>query len=102
MYRVRGWRFSWADESWHTTTDRHGYFFICEQHHASLDHEHTWLSFSCTARHDDCARPIEVRGELLTAPRSAQHIVISDIDDTVVHTGVANKLKMPWKLYFTN
>jgi phosphatidate phosphatase APP1 len=31
-------------------------------------------------------------------PRSYRFVVISDIDDTVMYTGVANKIKMPWRL----
>ena len=37
-----------------------------------------------------------------TAPAGARHLSISDIDDTIVPTGVANKPKMPWRLYFAN
>jgi phosphatidate phosphatase APP1 len=35
------------------------------------------------------------------APSTAAFGVISDIDDTVVYTGVANKLKMLWRLFFS-
>ena len=33
------------------------------------------------------------------APSSSRRVVVSDIDDTIVHTGVANKLKMLWELF---
>ena len=36
----------------------------------------------------------EAFGEVLVAPASARFMVISDIDDTVVATGVANKIRM--------
>jgi phosphatidate phosphatase APP1 len=32
-------------------------------------------------------------------PASCRYVVISDIDDTVMHTGVANKLRMLWRLF---
>jgi phosphatidate phosphatase APP1 len=32
-------------------------------------------------------------------PSSARYVVISDIDDTVMYTGVANKAKMLWRLF---
>jgi len=90
-----------GEESWTTTTDRHGYFFTCE-HHNAQPVDGTWATYRCTAQHDDCVRPIEAQGQLLTAPKSARRLVISDIDDTVLHTGVAHKLKMLWRLYFAD
>jgi phosphatidate phosphatase APP1 len=38
-------------------------------------------------------------GELFVPPAGARFVVISDIDDTVMYTGVANKLKMIWRLF---
>jgi phosphatidate phosphatase APP1 len=32
-------------------------------------------------------------------PRTARYVVISDIDDTVMHTGVAHKVTMLWRLF---
>ncbi|HEM47669.1 MAG TPA: DUF2183 domain-containing protein, partial [Alphaproteobacteria bacterium] len=32
-------------------------------------------------------------------PPTARYVVVSDIDDTVMHTGVANRLKMLWRLF---
>lgn len=40
-----------------------------------------------------------VNGEVFVPPESARFVVISDIDDTVMHTGVANKIKMFWRLF---
>lgn len=40
-----------------------------------------------------------VRGEVYVPPESARYGVVSDIDDTVMKTGVANKLKMFWRLF---
>lgn len=38
-------------------------------------------------------------GQIYLPPETAQRIVISDIDDTVMHTGVVNKLMMMWRLF---
>ncbi len=35
-------------------------------------------------------------------PETCQRVVISDIDDTVMYTGVANKAKMLWRLFATS
>jgi phosphatidate phosphatase APP1 len=36
---------------------------------------------------------------LFVPPRTARYVVISDIDDTVIHTGVAQKVIMLWRLF---
>ena len=38
-------------------------------------------------------------GEVFVPPAGARFVVISDIDDTVMYTGVANKLEMFWRLF---
>ena len=40
-----------------------------------------------------------VNGVVFVPPETARFVVISDIDDTVMHTGVANKIKMFWRLF---
>jgi phosphatidate phosphatase APP1 len=42
---------------------------------------------------------IEARGQVFIPPESSRYVVISDIDDTIMHTGVANKLGMLWRLF---
>lgn len=43
--------------------------------------------------------PIPAEGAVFIPPDGCRCVVISDIDDTVMHTGVANKLKMLWRLF---
>ena len=43
--------------------------------------------------------PVAARAQVFIPPRRARVAVISDIDDTVMHTGVANKLVMLWRLF---
>jgi phosphatidate phosphatase APP1 len=81
------------------TTDRDGYFRV----HMRLENrpagEGLWHPMEIALR-----RPEEpdasAKGEVFIPPATARTLVISDIDDTVVHTGVANKLVMLWRLFF--
>ena len=61
-----------------------------------------WQPFEAalTAGPDADARP-PVQGHVLVKPSTARRIIISDIDDTVIHTGVANKILMTWRLFAT-
>ncbi|MGM8851400.1 App1 family protein [Salinicola halophyticus] len=79
------------------TTDRDGYF------HAHIDITHTlpaeaiWHSVKLQVVSEDDA--ISAETEIYIPPASTDLIVISDIDDTVMYTGVANKLKMLYRLF---
>jgi phosphatidate phosphatase APP1 len=42
---------------------------------------------------------IDVAGDVFIPKPDCRFVVISDIDDTVMHTGVANKLLMMWRLF---
>jgi len=44
-------------------------------------------------------KPVHAAGQVWVPPRSARHLIISDIDDTVVFTGVANRAAMLWRLF---
>ncbi len=80
------------------TTDRNGYFRV----HLQLDKpkesfsNHLWHSMDL-----ELHRPVRVttRGTFFIPPPGARFVVISDIDDTVMYTGVSNKLKMLWRLF---
>lgn len=43
--------------------------------------------------------PVHATGDVFIPPASSRLVVISDIDDTVVETGVANVFKMLWRLF---
>ena len=88
-------RFAGAEGSF--TTDRDGYFRIELRPEEPLDTDTRWHRVRLEVRR---------RGETATAdgmvyvpPPSARLLVISDIDDTVMYTGVANKAKMLWRLF---
>ncbi|MCB1800179.1 MAG: DUF2183 domain-containing protein [Gammaproteobacteria bacterium] len=93
---------SFAGHDWQTATDSHGYFFSCHSANDVVADSSTRHHYRCRARHDICAEPITATGEVMTTDALAERLMISDIDDTIVHTGVANKLKMLWHLYFAD
>lgn len=43
--------------------------------------------------------PIPAQAAVFIPPANCRYVVVSDIDDTVMRTGVANKLKMLWRLF---
>ena len=45
------------------------------------------------------ARAVAACAEVYIPPAAARVVVVSDIDDTVMHTGVANKAAMLWRLF---
>jgi phosphatidate phosphatase APP1 len=47
----------------------------------------------------DGSEPVVARGEVYVPPPRSRFVVISDIDDTIMLTGVANKLGMLWRLF---
>lgn len=44
-------------------------------------------------------QPITARAQIYIPPPECRFVVISDIDDTVMFTGVANRLAMLWRLF---
>src|SRR3712207_5416423 len=42
---------------------------------------------------------VRAQGQVFIPSDRCRYVVISDIDDTIMHTGVANKLKMLWNLF---
>ena len=78
-------------------TDRHGFFRVRMELSATPS-DSLWHSMELSLIH-----PVDERatttGEFFTPPTSARYGVISDIDDTVVYTGVANTAMMMWRLF---
>jgi phosphatidate phosphatase APP1 len=85
-----------------TTTDGHGYFKIDEKVNDLnlLTNSEGWLHFEVA--YDDVTIKRNIQnsnqfpGELLIPSDQANFGVISDIDDTIIHTGVVSMLK--WKV----
>ncbi|WP_299128071.1 phosphatase domain-containing protein [uncultured Winogradskyella sp.] len=83
-------------------TDNHGYYRIEAnlQNLAALSNEEGWLSFELS--YDDAVIKNYIQnnnkfaGKILIPASNAAYGVISDIDDTILHTGVISKLK--WRV----
>jgi phosphatidate phosphatase APP1 len=77
------------------TTDRDGYFEV----DLSLpDAAADGLWRRVAIRLDEPAS-IDAEGDVFVPDDACRFVVVSDIDDTVMHTGVANKLMMMWRLF---
>jgi phosphatidate phosphatase APP1 len=88
------------------TTDNNGYFRVEEklENLKSLTNEEGWLLFELSYYDIDIKRTIQngnrFPGELLIPSSKAEFGVASDIDDTILHTGVVSMLK--WKVIYNS
>ncbi|MFZ7127648.1 MAG: App1 family protein [Desulfobacterales bacterium] len=80
-------------------TDRFGFFFIRLPILPPDGPDRLWHRAVLEVSPPN-GEPVRAETDVLVAPRSAEYVVISDIDDTVVYTGVAQKIKMLWHLFF--
>lgn len=78
-------------------TDHHGYFRV-RMDLSAMPSDTLWHSMELSLLHPKDERATTT-GEFFTPPSSARYGVISDIDDTVVYTGVANTAMMMWRLF---
>jgi len=78
--------------------DRHGYFDAClalpPQEIVPL-----WRDYRVELLEPAGGEVVAGKGEVLCATRTARRVIVSDIDDTIIATGVSNKLKMLWRLF---
>ncbi|MFP4541461.1 MAG: App1 family protein [Opitutales bacterium] len=80
------------------TTDQDGYFRLEFAPEAMPPLEGGWEDVPLVLReHPD--RAVEAVGRVYLAPASTEYVVLSDIDDTVVYTGVAQRVRMLWRLF---
>lgn len=81
------------------TTDRDGYFNVQMVAKPPLPGDQIWHRGElCVATRDE--HTVNSAAEIYVPPQAVDLAVISDIDDTVMYTGVANKLKMMYRLFF--
>ena len=78
------------------TTDRDGYFRVEMAPGRPVPEDRLWHTLDI-----EMLSPGEVEAEVevYIPPPAARMVVISDIDDTVMFTGVANKIAMLWRLF---
>lgn len=95
-------KIAFAGEQWQSVTDANGFFFDCRDLE-SLPEEPMWQTYeiALAGAPESVDTPRGTQGQILVMPPTACRIIISDIDDTVVYTGVANKLIMLWRLFAT-
>ena len=88
------------------TTDENGYFIAEEplDNLCELTNEEGWLSFELSFNDGSLNRKIQNKnrfpGELLIPSTKAEYGVASDIDDTILHTGVVSILK--WRVIYNS
>jgi len=80
-------------------TDSHGYFSstleLPQQKFSPL-----WREYLVELLEPQSGEPVTGRGRVLSVTPHTQRVVVSDVDDTIIYTGVSNKLKMLWRLFF--
>jgi phosphatidate phosphatase APP1 len=77
-------------------TDRDGYFRVHLRPRDPPPSDRAWQAMELVLEQPD---PVRAHAEIFIPPEHSRYVVISDIDDTVMYTGVANKLKMLWRLF---
>ena len=77
-------------------TDRDGYFRVHLYPSAAQVGDGAWHPVELVLAADP---PVPAEGAVFIPPDRCRCVVVSDIDDTVMRTGVANKLKMLWRLF---
>ena len=87
-------RFGGAEQR--TVTDRDGYFRIHLKVRELAPSDDCWHDMDLELEQPE---PVTATAQVFIPPRHCRHVVISDIDDTVMFTGVAGKLKMMWRLF---
>ncbi len=77
-------------------TDRDGYFRVEMSPGSMVPGAVRWHSVELSMLQPE---RVDAVAEVYIPPAAARVVVVSDIDDTVMHTGVANKIKMLWHLF---
>jgi phosphatidate phosphatase APP1 len=87
-------RFYGAEET--VTTDQDGYFRVRLSPALPPPLDRSWHTMDLTLQQPHA---VQAQAQIFIPPASCRYVVISDIDDTVMYTGVANKLRMLWRLF---
>jgi phosphatidate phosphatase APP1 len=87
-------RFCGAEQQ--IASDRDGYFRVHMRPRRRPPGNRRWHAMELKL-----VQPTEIvtAAEIFLPPSHCRYVVISDIDDTIMETGVANKLKMLWNLF---
>ncbi len=82
-------------------TDREGYFTVSMRVPDGDGWRGLWRPVDLELLEPESSG-VHAEAPVYFPPRTCRFVVISDIDDTVMYTGVANKLKMLWRLFATD
>ncbi len=77
-------------------TDAEGYFRIHLEPREPPPADRAWHAMALELEGE---RPVQAEGQIYVPPETSRFVVISDIDDTLMVTGVASKLGMLWRLF---
>lgn len=89
-------RFGTAEQQ--VVTDRDGYFHVQLPLAEPPPADRLWHQLDLIVELPS-GRTTVAKGQVFIPPARARYVVISDIDDTVILTGVANKMMMFWRLF---
>ncbi len=81
-------------------TDSDGYFKVRMKCMDKIPPNKSWQDISLQLVQPD--GHFETTGTIYVAPENSKRVIVSDIDDTVMYTGVANKMKMVYRLFAQN
>ncbi len=81
------------------TTDADGYFRVHLHPPHAPPTDRLWHPLQLELLSPRDAGPVHAEADVFIPPASARFVVVSDIDDTVMLTGVARKLRMLWRLF---
>ena len=89
-----------GDHCFETLTDKEGYFTLSEDIHPPLDTQVAhWVPVRVELIETPWGpHPAKARTKILIPPPEARFGVITDIDDTIIHTGVTSPLK--WEVLY--
>ncbi|HKI05274.1 MAG TPA: phosphatase domain-containing protein [Thermoanaerobaculia bacterium] len=88
-------RAAFGDWTGETVTDEEGYFrFEIRPREPLAGAGRSWHEVRFEARDPRTGAPIEATGSALVPPPGVSFGIISDVDDTIVETGVTNRLAM--------
>src|SRR3954447_10343274 len=85
-----------GDAEQRAVTDRDGYFRVHLKIREIPPGRDGWHDVDLVLEQPE---PVRAMAQVFIPPNRCRHVVISDIDDTVMFTGVAGKLKMLWRLF---
>lgn len=94
-----------GNENFEVRTDTEGFFELHTQLQHALNINAGWASYNVLVQRigeEILQQPEQGEGQILIVPQMATMGIISDIDDTVIYTGVVSKTKMLYTTLLNN